>query len=202
GRATAEVVPVDRQGRMRPDALPALDDTPTIVCLQAGNVNSGAFDPAHEIIPAAHAAGAWVHVDGAFGLWAAVAPSRAHLVAGSAAADSWATDGHKWLNAPSDGGLAFVRGPSLLRGAMSVAAPYFPRGAARDPGDFTPEASRRARAVEVWAALRSLGRSGVADLVERCCRHAARFADGLRAAGHAVLNDVVLNQLVESFGDA
>ncbi|MEW6273371.1 MAG: aminotransferase class V-fold PLP-dependent enzyme, partial [Thermodesulfobacteriota bacterium] len=201
GRASAEVVPVDRQGRMRADALPVLAGDPTIVCIQAGNVNSGAFDPAAEVCAAARAAGAWVHVDGAFGLWAAAAPSRAHLTAGVADADSWATDAHKWLNVPYDSGLAFVRDASTLRGAMSVAAPYFPQSAPREPGDFTPEASRRARGIEVWAALRALGRSGVAALVERTCAHATRFAEGLRAAGHDVLNDVVLNQVVVCFGD-
>jgi len=200
GRATAVVVPSDAQGRMRADALPALDG-PSIVILQAGNVNSGAFDPAAEICARARAAGAWVHVDGAFGLWAQAAPARAHLASGVADADSWATDAHKWLNVPYDSGLVFVRDAAALRGAMSVAAPYLPQGAAREPGDYTPEASRRARAVEVWAALRSLGRTGVAELVERTCRHAARFADGLRAAGIEVLNDVVLNQVVASFGD-
>ena len=200
GRASALVVPCDEQGRMRADSLPAFAG-PTIVCIQAGNVNSGAFDPAAEICAAAHAAGAWVHVDGAFGLWARAAPSRAHLAVGVADADSWATDAHKWLNVPYDSGLAFVRDAAVLRGAMSVAAPYLPHGAAREPGDFTPEASRRARAVEVWAALRALGRSGIADLVERTCRHATRFADGLRDAGAEVLNDVVLNQVVVSFGD-
>jgi len=200
GRATALVVPCDEQGRMRADALPALDG-PTIVCIQAGNVNSGAFDPAAEICAAAHAAGAWVHVDGAFGLWAQAAPSRAHLSAGVANADSWATDAHKWLNVPYDSGLAFVRDAAALRGALSVVAPYLPHEAAREPGDFTPESSRRARAVEVWAALRSLGRAGVADLIERTCRHATRFADALRGAGAEILNDVVLNQVVVSFGD-
>jgi len=200
GRATALVVPCDEQGRMRADALPALDG-PTIVCIQAGNVNSGAFDPAAEICAAAHAAGAWVHVDGAFGLWAQAAPSRAHLSAGVANADSWATDAHKWLNVPYDSGLAFVRDAAALRGCASVVAPYLPHEAAREPGDFTPESSRRARAVEVWAALRSLGRAGVADLIERTCRHATRFADALRGAGAEILNDVVLNQVVVSFGD-
>ena len=200
GRASASIVPCDAQGRMRAAALPALDG-PTIVCIQAGNVNSGAFDPAAEICAAAHAAGAWVHVDGAFGLWAQAAPSRAHLAAGVADADSWATDAHKWLNVPYDSGLAFVRDGAALRGAMSITAAYLPHASLREPGDFTPEASRRARAVEVWAALRSLGRSGLADLVERTCRFAARFASVLLDAGAEILNDVVLNQVVVSFGD-
>ncbi len=201
GRRRVVTVPVDGQGRMRADALPALSG-PTIVCVQAGNVNTGAFDPATEICAIAHAAGAWVHVDGAFGLWAAAAPKRAHLVAGFAAADSWATDAHKWLNVPYDSGLAFVRDAAALRGAMSLSAAYLQVGEARDPSQFTPEASRRARAVEIWAALRSLGRSGLSDLIERNCRHATRFADGLRAAGYAVLNEVALNQVLVSFGDA
>ena len=200
GRSAVEIVPVDEQGRMRADALPALDG-PTIVCIQAGNVNSGAFDPAAEICAAAHAAGAWVHVDGAFGLWAAAAPSRAHLTRGFADADSWATDAHKWLNVPYDSGLAFVRDAAVLRGALSISAPYLPQGAPREPGDYTPESSRRARAVEIWAALRSLGSRGLATLIERNCRQAQRFAQRLGAAGAEVLNDVVLNQVVVSFGD-
>ena len=200
GRSAVEIVPVDEQGRMRADALPALDG-PTIVCIQAGNVNSGAFDPAAEICAAAHAAGAWVHVDGAFGLWAAASPSRAHLTRGFADADSWATDAHKWLNVPYDSGLAFVRDAAALRGALSISAPYLPQGAPREPGDYTPESSRRARAVEIWAALRSLGSRGLATLIERNCRQAQRFAQRLGAAGAEVLNDVVLNQVVVSFGD-
>ena len=200
GRSAVEIVPVDEQGRMRADALPALDG-PTIVCIQAGNVNSGAFDPAAEICAAAHAAGAWVHVDGAFGLWAAAAPSRAHLTRGFADADSWATDAHKWLNVPYDSGLAFVRDAAALRGALSISAPYLPQGAPREPGDYTPESSRRARAVEIWAALRSLGSRGLAALIDRNCRQAQRFAERLGAAGAEVLNDVVLNQVVVSFGD-
>ena len=200
GRSAVEIVPVDEQGRMRADALPALDG-PTIVCIQAGNVNSGAFDPAAEICAAAHAAGAWVHVDGAFGLWAAASPSRAHLTRGFADADSWATDAHKWLNVPYDSGLAFVRDAAVLRGALSISAPYLPQGAPREPGDYTPESSRRARAVEIWAALRSLGSRGLAALIDRNCRQAQRFAERLGAAGAEVLNDVVLNQVVVSFGD-
>lgn len=201
GRHRVVTVPVDGQGRMRADALPPLTG-PTIVCIQAGNVNTGAFDPAPEICRRAHAAGAWAHVDGAFGMWAAAAPSRAHLAAGIADADSWATDAHKWLNVPYDSGLAFVRDPEALRAAMAVSAVYLPVGESRDPFDYTPEMSRRARGVEVWAALRSLGRAGLADLVERTCRHAIRFAEGLRAAGYQVLNDAVLNQVLVSFGDA
>jgi glutamate/tyrosine decarboxylase-like PLP-dependent enzyme len=200
GRDRVIRVPADGQGRMRGGALPPLSG-PSIVCIQAGNVNTGAFDPADEVCRRAQAAGAWVHVDGAFGLWAAAAPSRAHLAAGIPDADSWATDAHKWLNVPYDSGLAFVRDPEALRAAMAVGAAYLPAGGSRDPMDYTPEMSRRARGVEVWAALRSLGRAGLADLIERTCRHATTFAEGLRAAGHNVLNEVVLNQVLVSFGD-
>jgi glutamate/tyrosine decarboxylase-like PLP-dependent enzyme len=186
---------------MRPDALPALTG-PTIVCLQAGNVNSGACDPATEICTIAHQAGAWVHVDGAFGLWLAAAPERAHLVRGVADADSWATDGHKWLNVPYDSGLVICRQPQQLRAAMSVDAAYLEQQDRRgEPYHHTPEMSRRARAVEVWAALRSLGRSGLAELIERTCRHATRFAAELEAAGYQVLNEVTANQVLVSFGD-
>jgi glutamate/tyrosine decarboxylase-like PLP-dependent enzyme len=202
GRERVVRVPVDGQGRMRPDALPALDG-PTIVCLQAGNVNSGACDPVGEICAIAHDAGAWVHVDGAFGLWLAAAPARAHLVRGVAAADSWATDAHKWLNVPYDCGLVICRRPEHLRAAMSVSAAYLEQQEGRgEPYQYTPEMSRRARGVEVWAALRALGRAGLADLIERSCRYATRFADGLRAAGYQVLNDVVSNQVLVAFGDA
>ncbi|HEX8909012.1 MAG TPA: aminotransferase class V-fold PLP-dependent enzyme [Anaeromyxobacteraceae bacterium] len=200
GRERVVAVPVDGQGRLRPEALPPLAG-PTIVCLQAGNVNTGAFDPAAPVIARARQAGAWVHVDGAFGLWAAAAPGRAHLTAGLAEADSWATDAHKWLNVPYDSGLALVRDEAALRAAMGIAAAYLPEAGVRDPADCTPELSRRARGVEVWAALRALGRSGLADLVERTCRHAARFAQGLAGAGHRILNEVVLNQVLVSFGD-
>jgi glutamate/tyrosine decarboxylase-like PLP-dependent enzyme len=201
GRDRVIRVPVDNQGRMRADALPAISG-PTIVCIQAGNVNTGAFDPAAEICAAAHESGAWVHVDGAFGLWAAAAPGRAHLMAGVSHADSWATDAHKWLNVPYDCGLAFCREPQHLRAAMSTSAAYLIEGDQREPYHYTPEMSRRARGIEIWSALRSLGRSGLADMIERTCRYAARFADGLAAAGFSVLNDVVLNQVLVSFGDA
>ena len=200
GRERVITVPVDGQGRTRPDAIPSLSG-PAIVCVQAGNVNTGAFDPAKEICAVARAAGAWVHVDGAFGLWAAAAPGRAHLTSGFADADSWATDAHKWLNVPYDSGLAFVRKPEFLRAAMSFKAAYLPQGSSREPSQHTPELSRRARGIEVWAALRMLGREGVADLIERTCKHAARFAEGFRKAGYRVLNEVVLNQVLVSFGD-
>jgi glutamate/tyrosine decarboxylase-like PLP-dependent enzyme len=201
GRSRVVRVPTDGQGRIRADALPALDDR-TIVCIQAGNVNTGAFDPAEEICSRARAAGAWVHVDGAFGLWAAAAPGRAHLMKGFSNADSWATDCHKWLNVPYDSGLAFVRDAEQLRAAMVVSAAYLTPGGGREPWHYTPESSRRARGVEVWAALRSLGKRGLAEMIERHCRQAARFAEILRGAGFAVLNDVELNQVLVSFGSA
>ena len=201
GRERVIRVPVDGQGRMRADALPPLDEQ-TIVCLQAGNVNTGGFDPADAIIPLARAAGAWVHVDGAFGIWAAAAPERAHLMAGYNEADSWATDAHKWLNVPYDSGIVFVREPQHLHAAMSASAAYLIEGAEREPFHYTPDSSRRARGIEVWAALRSLGRSGLTDLIERTCRYAGRFAEGLADAGFDVLNEVALNQVLVSFGDA
>jgi glutamate/tyrosine decarboxylase-like PLP-dependent enzyme len=200
GRERVQRVPVDGQGRMRADALPELTGS-TIVCLQAGNVNTGACDPFEEICPAARQAGAWVHVDGAFGLWAAAAPSRAQLVAGVTEADSWATDAHKWLNVPYDSGLVFCRQPEHLRAAMSASAAYLLQDGRRDGDEYTPEMSQRARGIEVWAALRSLGRSGLADLIERTCSHATRFARGLDEAGYQVLNEVALNQVLVSFGD-
>jgi len=200
GRERVVRVPVDGQGRLRADALPRLSG-PAIVCLQAGNVNTGAFDPIEEVTARAHEAGAWVHVDGAFGLWAAVAPARAHLVHGLGTADSWATDAHKWLNVPYDSGLVFVRDAEPLHAAMGLTAAYLPATMLQEPSARTPELSRRARGVEVWAVLRALGRSGLADLVERDCRHASSFALGLSSAGHQILNDVVLNQVLVSFGD-
>jgi glutamate/tyrosine decarboxylase-like PLP-dependent enzyme len=201
GRNRVIKVPVDAQGRMRADALPDLKG-PAIVCVQAGNINTGAFDPVAEICTAAHASGAWVHVDGAFGLWALAAPSMAGLTAGIESADSWATDFHKWLNVPYDSGLALVRDAESLRAAMAITAEYLPTtSSSRNPADYTPELSRRARGVDVWAALHALGRKGVVALIERSCRHARRFAEGLRFAGHRVLNDVALNQVLVSFGD-
>ncbi len=200
GRDRVVRVPVDGQGRMRADALPAIEG-PTILCLQAGNVNSGAFDPAADICAAAKQAGAWIHVDGAFGLWAAAAPGRAHLMAGYEACDSWATDGHKWLNVSYDSGIGFVRDEAALKAAMAATAAYLPPSDHRDPFAYTPESSRRARGVEIWAVLKSLGRAGVAELIERNCRQATRFADGLGEAGQEVLNDVELNQVMVAFGD-
>jgi len=202
GRNRVVRVPVDGQGRMRADALPSIAG-PTIVCLQAGNVNTGAFDPFGPICDEAHEAGAWVHVDGAFGLWATTVDGFDELTRGIVQADSWVTDAHKWLNVPFDSGLAIVRDADALKAAMAITAEYLPSETERrNPSDFTPEFSRRARGVEIWAALQSLGRWGVADLIERTCRHARRFAEGLRAAGYSILNDVVLNQVLVSFGDA
>jgi glutamate/tyrosine decarboxylase-like PLP-dependent enzyme len=198
------IVPADGQGRLRAEALELEGDAPTIVCAQLGNVNTGAFDPLPAIADAAEAAGAWLHVDGAFGLWAAASPRFRHLVAGVERADSWATDAHKWLNVPYDSGLAFTAHPAAHRAALGVQAAYLIQsdpGAERDAVDWTPEFSRRARGFAVYAAIRSLGRSGVAELVERCCDHAASFAAALEAAGAQVLNDVVLNQVLVRFGD-
>jgi glutamate/tyrosine decarboxylase-like PLP-dependent enzyme len=202
GRNRVVRVPADGQGRMRAEEMPLVSG-PAIVCAQAGNVNTGAVDPLAEICARAEDSGAWVHVDGAFGLWAAAVPSLQHLTAGVENADSWATDAHKWLNVPYDSGLAFVRAPEALRAAMSVSADYLPpAGGQRNPSDYTPEMSRRGRGVEVWAALMSLGRSGLVDLIERNCRLARRFATELSAAGFEIVNDVVLNQVLVSFGDA
>jgi glutamate/tyrosine decarboxylase-like PLP-dependent enzyme len=184
---------------MRADALPHLDGR-TILCLQAGNVNTGAFDPAAAICPVARVAGAWIHVDGAFGLWAAASPEYRKLTRGFDLADSWATDGHKWPNIGYDCGIALVRDPENLRAAMSVKASYLALGENREPSDYNPELSRRARGVELWAGLRSLGRSGMAEIVERTSSHARRFAAGLKAAGYQILNDVVINQVLVSFG--
>lgn len=201
GRSRVVRVPVDGQGRMRADSLPHFDER-TIVCLQAGNVNTGAFDPAAAVCPAARAAGAWVHVDGAFGLWATASEKYKHLTRGFELADSWATDGHKWPNIGYDCGIALVRDAEALRGAMAIQAAYLQQTARREPSHYNPELSRRARGVELWAGLRSLGRAGLAEIVERTCGHARRFAEGLRSAGYRVLNDVVINQVLVSFGTA
>ena len=200
GGDRAVPVPVDAQGRMRADLVPEISG-PTILCLQAGNVSSGAFDPAPAIIPGAKARGAWVHVDGAFGLWARASDRRAPLAEGFEGADSWATDAHKWLNVPYDCGAAFVAAAQALRAAMSVSGSYLLLGGQRDAIDVTPDSSRRARAIEVWAALKSLGRAGLAELVDRNCRQAEWLAGKLAAAGVEVLNEVALNQAVVAFGD-
>ena len=202
GRNRVVKVPVDAQGRMRAEALPRIQG-PTIVCVQAGNVNTGAFDSIGDICDVAHEAGAFVHVDGAFGLWARASAEQAHLGAGIEKADSWATDAHKWLNVPYDSGIAFVRDGDALRAAMAITSEYLPTDTInRNPSDYTPELSRRARGIEVWAALLALGRDGVEELVARHCRQARRFAEGLSAAGFEILNEVVLNQVLVAFGDA
>jgi glutamate/tyrosine decarboxylase-like PLP-dependent enzyme len=202
GRQDLIRVPTDGQGRMRVDVLPDLDKN-TIVCLQAGNVNSGAFDPAEEICERARQAGSWIHVDGAFGLWAVAAPKHNYLTAGITEADSWATDAHKWLNVPYDCGIVLCREPRNLAMVMSLdPAAYIEEAqGAGEPDNFTLEMSRRARGVEVWAALRTLGRSGLAELVERTCRYARIFSQRLTEAGFEILNEVVLNQVLVSFGE-
>lgn len=204
GSERVRKIPTDNSGAMRASDLAAAlrgGHGPCIVCGQAGNVNTGAFDPLPELAAVAHERGAWLHVDGAFGLWAAAAPARAALVRGIELADSIASDAHKWLNVPYDCGVVFCADEAAHRGAMSLAAAYIvATGSERDPHEFVPEESRRARAVPVYAAVRSLGRRGFAELVERNCRQARRFADGLRAAGFEVLNDPQLNQVLVSFG--
>lgn len=208
GGSQIEPVAADGQGRMRPDALEqalAGGGGPTIVCAQAGNVNTGAVDPLTEIADRVAGTDAWLHVDAAFGAWAAASARLRSLVAGIERADSWATDGHKWLNVPYDSGIAFCAHPAAHRAAMTVHASYLiqaDEGGPRDEVDWTPEFSRRARGFPIYAALRSLGRSGVAGLVERCCEHARSFAEILGAApGVEILNEVVLNQVLVRFGD-
>jgi glutamate/tyrosine decarboxylase-like PLP-dependent enzyme len=197
GTSSLVVVPADDQGRMRVDELPPIDG-PTIVCGQAGEVNTGAFDDLDAI--ADHVAGsdAWFHVDGAFGLWAAASPALRHLVRGADRADSWATDAHKWLNVPYDSGIAFCAHPAAHRAAIGVTAAYLVHGDGqeRDEVDWTPEFSRRARGFAVYAAIRELGAQGIAAMVERCCERARQFAGVLDDAGMSVLNDVVLNQVL------
>jgi glutamate/tyrosine decarboxylase-like PLP-dependent enzyme len=199
-----ELVDVDDQGRIRSDALAARlaeSRAPTIVVLQAGNLHSGAFDPFEACVRTAHEHDAWVHVDGAFGLWAAACPSYRHLTAGMDAADSWATDAHKTLNVPYDCGVVVVRDHAALTAAMTVQGDYLIQGG-DDPLDRVPELSRRARGVPVWAALRAMGRSGVAGMVDRMCRHAHAFAEGIAGIdGAEVVNDVVFTQVCASFGD-
>jgi glutamate/tyrosine decarboxylase-like PLP-dependent enzyme len=199
GRNRVIRIPSDDQGRMLAAELPALDG-PVIVLAQAGEVNTGAFDPFEPIVDWVQGRNAWLHIDGAFGLWAAASPTRRHLTAGMAAADSWATDAHKWLNVPYDSGIILLRDAATLRSSMSAAAAYLPI-AGLDPMHHTPQSSQRARAIDAWAAIRSLGRAGLAQLVDRCCDHAARFAAGLRSAGWEVLNEVVLNQVLVRLGD-
>lgn len=199
-------IPADGQGRMCADELAAAlrgQKGPCIVCAQAGNVNTGAFDPLGEIADLTHERKAWLHVDGAFGLWAAASREKAALVRGIDKADSIASDAHKWINVPYDCGVVFCADEAAHRGAMSLEAAYLAAtGSERDAHEFVPESSRRARAVPVYAALRSLGQRGLAEMIERNCRQARRFAEGLRAAGFEVLNEVALNQVLVSFGSA
>jgi glutamate/tyrosine decarboxylase-like PLP-dependent enzyme len=199
GSKRVTMVEADGQGRMRADKLPRVSEQ-TIVCIQAGNVNTGAFDPAWEICQAARDQGAWVHVDGAFGLWARISRKYDHLTLGLDRADSWATDAHKWPNVGYDSGLVLVRDSEALRTSMGITAAYLKSDSRREPAHHAPETSRRARGVELWAALKSMGRAGLCELIERTCAHALRFAEALRGAGFDVLNDVVINQVLVSFG--
>jgi glutamate/tyrosine decarboxylase-like PLP-dependent enzyme len=202
GRNRVVTVPSDQQGRFRASTLPKLEG-PAILCLQAGNVNSGAFDDFAELIPQAHEHGAWVHIDGAFGLWAAASPRYAHLTQGYAEADSWATDGHKTLNLPYDCGFVFIRDRQAQHGAMSLGGAYLASSQTAEPLWQTPDASRRARGIEAWMALRALGRQGVAELVDQLCARAAYFAQSLaKLPSVAILNDVVFNQVLVSFGSS
>jgi glutamate/tyrosine decarboxylase-like PLP-dependent enzyme len=200
GRERVTAVPSDEQGRMRPDHLPD-SQGPVLVCVQAGEVNSGAFDPFEPIADWAGERDAWLHVDGAFGLWALADPTRAHLVRGLDRAQSWATDGHKWLNVTYDCGIAFVRDPADLRRSFASVAGYLPPDTGFEAMHHTPQSSQRARQVEVWAVLRTLGRAGVAALVQQSCDVAARIASRLHEAGFAILNDVVLNQVLVRWHD-
>ena len=209
GRGRVHRAETDEQGRMRPESLRAVLaslDGPVLVCAQAGNVNTGAFDPIDTIADVVGGRGGstWLHVDGAFGLWASAVPRLRSLVAGIERADSWATDAHKWLNVPYDSGIVIVRDPVAHKAAMTTSAAYLVQtdGARRDPFDWVPEFSRRARGFTVYAALRAFGRQGVCELIDRCCRIAARMAEGLAAEpGVKVLADVVLNQILVRFGD-
>ena len=210
GRDRVTRVPTDGQGRMRADLLAEVlagIDRPALVCAQAGNVNTGAFDPLPEITDLVRANGGWLHVDGAFGLWAAADPARRDFLRGVERADSWTTDAHKWLNVPYDSGLVFCARPAAHHAAMTLGAAYYVEtaGGERDPYNWVAESSRRARGFAVWAAIRSLGREGVAEMVARTCDHARRFAAGFAAAppslGVRVLNDVVLNQVLVRFDD-
>jgi glutamate/tyrosine decarboxylase-like PLP-dependent enzyme len=201
GRDRVLRLPSDEQGRIRAESLPTVSG-PVIVCIQAGNVNSGAFDPAAGVIEWARRCHAWVHVDGAFGLWALASPDQASRAREFVEADSWAMDAHKWLNVPYDSGIAVVRDPQALGRAMSISGAYLPVASEhRDAMNLTPDSSRRARAVEVWSALKLLGRAGLAQLVNRNCYHAKKIADALTQAGLEVLNEVVLNQVVVRFGN-
>lgn len=200
GRNRVTRVPTDDQGRMRLDAFPEVNE-PAIIITQAGNINSGACDPIGAVCKKVAGKNTWVHVDGAFGMWVLASPKHRHLLPDIALADSWATDAHKWLNVPYDSGLAFVKHPDALKAAMSIKASYLPtENAGRNPSDYTPELSRRARGFDTYAVLYHLGQQGVAELIERCIQCAQRFAEGFKQAGFEVMNEVVMNQVVVSFG--
>lgn len=193
-------VPVDNQGRMIASEI-TIDNAPTIICTQAGNVNTGSFDPIEKIC-ALKRENIWIHVDAAFGMWAAASQEKKYLTKGIEHADSWATDAHKWLNVPYDCGVVFVRDKESIFSSMSSTAAYLQSDTVREPFHYVPEMSRQARAIPVWAALKSLGKKGVAEMIERNCRQAVKFSELLRNAGIAILNDVVLNQVLVNFGDA
>ncbi|MGZ3882304.1 MAG: pyridoxal phosphate-dependent decarboxylase family protein [Flavisolibacter sp.] len=201
GRERIIRVPVDGQGRIIADKIPAIE-RPTIICTQVGNVNTGAFDDVGGICQKMRDENVWIHVDGAFGLWAAASPGKKYLVQGIQEADSWAVDAHKWLNVPYDSGVVFVREQASLFAAMSSSAAYLPTNTVRDAFNYVPEMSRQARAIPIWAALKSLGKKGLINLIDTNCRQAGDFAKALTDAGFTVLNDVVLNQVMVSFGDA
>lgn len=201
GTETLLKVPTDNQGRIVAEKLPKIDDS-TLICVQAGNVNTGSIDPIKNICNQAKGKDAWVHVDAAFGMWAKVSPNLAELASGCELADSWAIDLHKWLNVPYDSGLVVCKKHEMPRAAMSINADYLPKTAGREPNHFTPEMSRRARGIEVWAALYALGKNGIIELIERCCALAQLFAEKLRQAGFEILNEVSLNQVLVSFGEA
>jgi glutamate/tyrosine decarboxylase-like PLP-dependent enzyme len=193
-------IPADDQGRIIAERIPVLDES-TLVCLQAGNVNTGAIDPVKKVCIAAKDTGAWIHVDGAFGLWASASPLRSQLTEGCELADSWAIDLHKWLNVPYDSGLVICKHPKMLQEALAVSAAYLPDSVEPDPYFYTPEMSRRARGIDTWAALYSLGQNGVTALIERCCNCAELFAAKLENAGFRILNKITLNQVLVSFGE-
>ncbi|WP_179952119.1 pyridoxal phosphate-dependent decarboxylase family protein [Marinicella rhabdoformis] len=200
GRNRVTKVPTDDQGRIDMAQFPVVKDNTIVIC-QAGNINSGAFDPISDICERVESKNAWVHVDGAFGLWAMASDKHRYLGEGIEKADSWATDAHKWLNVPYDSGLAFVKNEHALKAAMAITASYLPsENATRNPSDYTPELSRRARGIDIYAVLRHLGKSGVEELIDRCCACAKRFADHFTTAGFEVMNDVLLNQVVVCFG--
>jgi len=201
GADQIEYCPADSQGRLIPSRLPKLDKQ-TVVILQAGNINSGNFDPFVEVCEQASKAGAWVHVDGAFGLWARATESKKHFTEGIDLADSWSVDGHKWLNLPQDSAVYVCRDASAVADVFATDATYLMRDHRRQPNNLVPELSRRARGVEFWAALKTLGRSGVASLVDRCCNHTMKMSEGLKSIGYQVLNEVVLNQIVFRCGDS